>query len=252
MRRACVPGAYAPGDTVAHRLDPRAKLVLLLVATVAAFAAGAPWGLALAAAGLVVALVASRTSPATVLLGLRPAAVILGVSVLSNALVLTGGPGFSLEGLARSAAVVCRIALVVGFALSFSSTTRPPAIADALASLMGPLRRLGVPVGALAMSSSIALRFIPLAVEEVDRIRCAQRARGARLDEGGLLARLRGWGQVLVPLVASLLRRADELASAMVDRCYTGEQTALLGPLAGRDRAALALGALWAAATVVL
>lgn len=251
-RAAHIPGAYAPGDTPAHRLDPRAKLVALLAATAATFAAPAPWGLLAAAAGLAAALVASGTSPRTVLRGLRPAAVILAISVLSNAVVLVGQPGFSPAGLARSAAVVCHIALVVGFALSFSSTTPAPAIADSLAALMAPLRRLGVPVGAIAMSASVALRFIPLTAEEVDRIRCAQRARGARLDEGGLLKRLRGWGQVLVPLVVGLLRRADELASAMCDRCYTGEQTALLGPLAPHDWVVLAVVALWAAATVLL
>ncbi|MDO4429423.1 MAG: energy-coupling factor transporter transmembrane component T [Atopobiaceae bacterium] len=252
MRKVLVPGAYAPGSTLMHRLDPRAKLVLLLIATVGTFAAGTPWGLLVAGPGLVAALVASRTSPQTVLLGLRPAAVVLCLSVLSNAVVLVGQPGLSTAGLARSAAVVCRIALVVGLALSFSSTTPPPAIADGLASLMAPLSRVGVPVGAIAMSASVALRFIPLTVEEVERIRCAQRARGARLDEGGVLRRLRGWGQVLVPLVVGLFRRADELADAMCDRCYTGEQTALLGPLAPGDWAALALGALWAGVAVAL
>lgn len=252
MRKVLVPGAYAPGGTLMHRLDPRAKLVLLLMATVGTFAAGTPWGLLVAGAGLVAALVASRTSPQTVLLGLRPAAVVLCLSVLSNAVVLVGQPGLSTAGLARSAVVVCRIALVVGFALSFSSTTPPPAIADGLASLMAPLSRLGVPVGAVAMSASVALRFIPLTVEEVERIRCAQRARGARLDEGGVLRRLRSWGQVLVPLVVGLFRRADELADAMCDRCYTGEQTALLGPLAPGDWATLALGVLWAALAVAL
>ncbi|HJA28404.1 MAG TPA: energy-coupling factor transporter transmembrane protein EcfT [Candidatus Olsenella pullicola] len=247
-----VPGAFAPGDTPMHRLDPRAKLVLLLVATAATFAACSAWGLLLVAAGLAVALVLSGTSLATVLMGLRPAAIILALSVASNAVVLVGQPGFSLDGLARGTLVVCRIALVVGFALSFSSTTPPPAIADGLAALMTPLRRVGVPVGAIAMSASVALRFIPLTVEEVDRIRCAQRARGARLDEGGPLRRLRGWGQVLVPLVVGLFRRADELASAMTDRCYTGERTALLGPLARRELAVL-LGAIaWAVAAALL
>ena len=250
--RPRVPGAYVPGNTLVHRLDARAKLVLLLIATVAAFAAPAPWGLAVVAAGLAVALVASKTSPATVLLGLRPAAVILLLSLVSNAVVLIGQPGFSLAGLTRSAVVICRIALVVGFALSFSATTAPPAIADAIASLLAPLGRLGAPVGSVAMSSSIALRFIPLTVEEMERIRCAQRARGARLDEGGLTARLRSWAQVLVPLVVGLFRRADELASAMCDRCYTGEQTALLGRLTAMDWAALLGGVLWAVATMLL
>lgn len=252
MRSDRVPGAYAPGKTPMHRMDPRVKLAALLMATVASFASPAPWGLAVVALGLVAALVASRISPATVLRGLRPAAIILAISVVSNAVVLVGQPGVSAGGLARSALVVCRIALVVGFALSFSSTTPPPAIADGIAALMAPLRRVGVPVGAIAMSCSIALRFIPLTVEEVDRIRCAQRARGARLDEGGLLRRLRQWSQVLVPLVVSLFRRADELASAMVDRCYTGDQTSPFDPLAPRDWATLLVGVGWATLAMLL
>lgn len=250
--RPRVPGAYAPGSTPLHRMDPRAKIVALLAASAASFAASAPWGLALVAAGLAAALVASRTSPATVARGLRPAALVLALSVLSNAVVLVGQPGVSIDGLARSAVVICRLALVVGFALSFSSTTPVPAIADGVASLMGPLRRVGVPVGAVATSASIALRFIPITVEEVERIRCAQRARGARLDEGGPLRRLRMWGQVLVPLTVSLFRRADELASAMADRCYTGEQTTLLGPLGRRDRATLVVLAVWLVAAALL
>ena len=252
MRKALIPGAYAPGHTPIHVLDVRVKLVLLLASSVASFAAPLPWGLAIVAGGLVVALVASKTSPATVLRGLRPAALILAISVLSNAVVLVGQPGVSMAGLARSATVVCRIALVVGFALVFSSTTPPPAIADGIAALMAPLRRVGVPVGAVAMSASIALRFIPLTVEEVDRIRCAQRARGARLDEGGVVRRLRSWTQVLVPLVVSLFRRADELASAMVDRCYTGDQTVLLDAPGARDWTVLLVGVAWAVAAVLL
>lgn len=251
MRRVILPGAYAPGSTIAHRADARVKVVALLVASVTSFAAPAPWGVAVVAAGLVAALAASRTSPATVLLGLRPAALILALSLVSNAVVLAGQPGFSPEGLARSAAMVVRIALVVGFALSFSSTTAPPAIADALAALMAPLARLGVPVGGISMSASVALRFIPLTADEVSRIRCAQRARGARLDEGGVARRLHSWAQVLVPLLVGLFRRADELASAMCDRCYTGEQTSLSEPLSARDWGLLALCAAWAVVAVL-
>lgn len=252
MVRPPVPGAFVPGDTMPHRMDPRVKLVVLLVSTLASFCAPAPWGMLVVCAGLAAALVASRTSPATVLLGLRPAAVVLAISVLSNAIVLVGQPGVSLDGLTRSAVVVARIALVVGFALAFSSTTAPPAIADGIAALMAPLRRVGVPVGALAMSASVALRFIPLTVEEADRIRCAQRARGARLDEGGPVRRLKGWAQVLVPLIVGLFRRADELAQAMTDRCYTGEQTDMMGSLSPRDVIALLGCAAWVVTAILL
>lgn len=252
MRKGAVPGAYVPGKTVAHRLDARVKLGLLVAATVASFAAPAPQGLLAAAACLALALVLSGTSPRTVLLALRPAAVILAFSLLANAVVLAGQPSFSPDGLARGVTAVSRIILVVGFALVFSSTTMPPAMADALAQVMLPLRRLGVPVGGIATSASLALRFIPLTVEEVGRIRCAQRARGARLDEGSLVERLRGWGQVLIPLVVGLFRRADELAAAMSDRCYTGDQTSLAEPLRPRDWAVLAGGVALAALVVLL
>lgn len=252
MRRAVTLGTYVDRRTPLHRVDARAKLVVLLLASVASFAAPVPIGLAVVALGLACALVASRTSPYEVLLGLRPALVVLGLSLVANAVVLVGQPGISWAGLARGATAVCRIVLVVGFALVFSATTMPPAIADALSALLAPLRRLGLPVGDLAMMLSMALRFIPLTMEEAERIRSAQRARGARLDEGGPLARLRGWGQVLVPLLVSLFRRADELASAMTDRSYTGEQTSFAGPLAVRDVVVLAVGAAWAVAAVLL
>lgn len=246
MRNLVALGAYVPARTLVHAIDARAKLVLLFIATVASFASPAPVGLAVAAAGLVVALAASRTSPRAVLRGLRPAALLLAVSVLGNAVVLVGQPGISLAGLSRSVTVVLRVALVVGFALVFSSTTPQPAIADALAALMAPLSRVGVPVTSIAMSASIALRFIPITGEELHRIRSAQRARGARFDEGGVRERLAAWRQVLVPLVVALFRRSDELARAMTDRCYAGEQTTLLGPLPPRDRALVAVGVAWA------
>ena len=125
------------------------------------------------------------------------------------------------------------------------------AIADGMAALMAPLARLGVPVGGLSMAVSVALRFIPLASEEVERIRCAQRARGARLDEGGVIRRLSGWGQVLVPLVVSLFRRADELAAAMEDRCFTGEQTSMRGRLSYGDVAVLLGVVAWSACALL-
>jgi energy-coupling factor transporter transmembrane protein EcfT len=246
-----LPGAYVPGATPAHLLDARVKTVLLLGASVASFGASTPLGFALAAAGLVTALTASKTSLRTVALGLRPTLVVLAFSLLANAVVLAGQPQVSLAGLARGALAVGRIALVVGFALVFSATTMPPAIADACAGLMSPLARVGVPVGSVAMVISVALRFIPLTVEEVERIRCAQRARGARLDEGGVVRRLRGWTQVLVPLLVGLFRRADELACAMADRCYTGEQTSMTRPLTRRDRAVLLGGLAWVVVTVL-
>lgn len=251
MRKPVMLGAYVDRGTPVHRMDARVKLVMLLLASVASFASPAPAGLVVATVGLVIVLAASRTSFREVLCGLRPAVVVLAFSLLANSVVIVGHPGISLAGFERGATAVLRIVLVVGFALAFSSTTMPPAIADALASLLSPLRRVGLPVGDLATMLSVALRFIPITMEEAERIRAAQRARGARLDEGGVLARLRGWGQVLVPLLVSLFRRADELASAMADRCYGGEQTSLAEPPAPRDVVVLLACVAWAAVAVL-
>lgn len=248
-----LPGAYVPGSTIAHKLDARTKLVVLLAATVASFAASAPWGLVVVAVGLALALWTSATSPVTVVRGLRPAAVILIFSILANALVLVGDVGISLEGFARGVTAVARIVLVVGFVLAFSSTTMAPAIADAVADFLSPLARLGVPVTDISMMVSVALRFVPIAAEEVERIRAAQRARGAQLDEGGVIERLRKWTQVLVPLLVGLFRRADELACAMCDRCYSGEgRTRLSGKLSARDWAVMAGSIVWCVVAVAL
>ena len=252
MRRGPALGAYLPGSTPAHRLDARVKVLLLVMLAVASFAASSAAGLALAFLFLAAALLASRTPPTLVLRGLRPAAVVLAVSLLANALTLVGQPGLSVAGLARGAMAVARVAVTVGLALVLSATTTPPALAEAIGWLMGPLRRLGVPVTDVSMAISVALRFVPLTAEELERIRCAQRSRGARVDEGGVVARLRGWGQLLVPLLVALFRRADELARAMCDRCYTGSQTSLVEPLRPRDWALLACGLAWAAAIVLL
>lgn len=264
MRASGALGSYVPGDTFLHRLDTRVKVVLLVALSVASFVSAPPWGLATVAVVLAVSLALSGTTPARVLRALRPAALVLGFSLLANSLVLgaqaqgagvwgCGLVGLSPAGAARAALAVTRIVMVVALSLVFSATTMPPAVADALAALLSPLGRVGVPVGDVSMTVSIALRFIPIASEELDRIQWAQRARGARLDEGGVVARLRGWARVLVPLLVSLFRRADELAGAMADRCYVGSgRTSMMGPLDARDWLALTAGLLVSVAAAVV
>jgi|LAHS01.1.fsa_nt_gb energy-coupling factor transporter transmembrane protein EcfT len=251
MTRRPVLGVYVPGDTPMHRLDARVKLVLLLAMTVAAFCATSPSAVAICAGALVVLLLVSRVSFSTVVRGLRPAAVVLAFSFLANAIVVTGGSdvtivgqvGASAAGALRGTLAVARIAMLVGFALVVSSTTMPTQVADAASSLARPLGRLGVPVGDLAMSASIALRFIPIVSDEYVRIVLAQTARGARFDEGSVRERLAKRVSVLVPLVVALFRRADELALAMGDRCYSGDRrTILVGPMRTADWAVLAGG----------
>lgn len=255
-RRSPLLGAYRAAETPLHHLDARVKLACLLAVTVALLAASSPVTLAAMAAAVLAAAHLGGLSGRELAQGLRPTAVILAFSLLANAFVADGtasltlvGPlGISYPGLARGALAVGRIAVLVFAALVLSATTSSTAVADALTSLMAPLGRLGVPVGDIAMTVSIALRFIPLTAEELVRIRDAQRARGVDFAQGSVSARVRRWLSVLAPLVVALFRRADDLAQAMAERCYRGRgRTRLTRPMRPSDLlvlAAVAIGCL--------
>lgn len=252
-RRSPLLGAYRAAETPLHHLDARVKLACLLAVTVALFAASSPVALAAMAAAVLAAAHLGGLSARELAQGLRPTAVILAFSLLANAFVADGtasltlvGPlGISYPGLARGALAVGRIAVLVFAALVLSATTSSTAVADALTSLMAPLGRLGVPVGDIAMTVSIALRFIPLTAEELVRIRDAQRARGVDFAQGSVPARVRRWLSVLAPLVVALFRRADDLAQAMAERCYRGRgRTRLTRPMRPSDLLVLAVVAI--------
>lgn len=252
-RRSPLLGSYRPADTPPHRLDARVKLACLLAVTVALFAAHDMLALAAMAVAVLAAAHLGGLSARELAQGLRPTAVILAFSLLANAFVADGtasltlvGPlGISYPGLARGALAVGRIAVLVFAALVLSATTSSTAVADALTSLMAPLGRLGVPVGDIAMTVSIALRFIPLTAEELARIRDAQRARGVDFAQGSVPARVRRWLSVLAPLVVALFRRADDLAQAMAERCYRGRgRTRLTRPMRPSDLLVLAVVAI--------
>lgn len=252
-RRSPLLGAYRAAETPLHHLDARVKLACLLAVTVALFAASSPVTLAAMAAAVLAAAHLGGLSARELAQGLRPTAVILAFSLLANAFVADGtasltlvGPlGISYPGLARGALAVGRIAVLVFAALVLSATTSSTAVADALTSLMAPLGRLGVPVGDIAMTVSIALRFIPLTAEELVRIRDAQRARGVDFAQGSVPARVRRWLSVLAPLVVALFRRADDLAQAMAERCYRGRgRTRLTRPMRPSDLLVLAVVAI--------
>jgi energy-coupling factor transporter transmembrane protein EcfT len=212
-----------------RNLDARVKVVLLLAASVAAFLGGA-LGLALLAAGTLGVLAASRTAPRDALHALAPALPLLALMVAANALRFDGtaawcvaGPfGVDPAGLARGCVALARIALVMLLALVLTRTTDDMELTDALAALLGPLRRLRLPVDDLALLLSLAVRFVPLVAERLDRLRRAQNARGARVGQGGPVARVASWVPVLVPLVVGLFRHAETLAVSMEARGYTG------------------------------
>ena len=249
-------GSYVAADTALHRLDARVKLVCLLAATVALFVTRQPAALALMAVVVVALARVGGVGARALASALKPTLLILAFSLLANALVLDGtadvalvGPvGLSLPGVLRGTVAVGRIVVLVGASLVVCATTSSTAVADALASLLSPLGVVGVPVGDLAMTVSVTLRFIPLTSEELARIRDAQRARGVDFSSGSPVVRVRRWLSVLTPLVVALLCRADDLALAMRERCYRGRgRTRLVRRLRPADVAVLVV---WVAACV--
>lgn len=247
-------GGYIPSSPLSH-VDARVKVILLLVATGGVFAASAPWTWAVWGLALAIALGAARMSPIEVVRGVRPVAVILAFTLIANlvscdgrgSVALMGPVRLDLDGGMRGLAAVSRIMLLVGFSLAVSSSTTGTQISDATVRLLRPAARMGAPVAALGTVLSLALRFIPLVSEELGRIRLAQRARGARFDEGSLIERIRVWGSVLTPLMIGLFRRSDRLADSMAARCYDASASGRLPaprPLGPGDRAVLAGGLL--------
>lgn len=249
---AAPPAARTAGTAPLARVDARVKMVLLLAATVAVFAAGSPFALVVWVAAALGILAASGADAAAVLKRLRPVLLLFVFIVCANLvscdgsadIALVGSWGVSTAGAARAATAIVRIVLLVCLALSVAFSTTPTALADASTSLMRPLARFGVPVSDIGLALSMALRFMPVVSEEVSRIQLAQRARGVDFDGGSLARRIRAWSTVLTPLVVGLFRRADHVAESMDARCYghAGDAAPSPVPLGARDRVALVAG----------
>ena len=224
-------GQYFPGNTVAHRLDPRTKLLMTVLYLVALFVANSWVSYGLVLAFLITAVSLSRIRPKTLLRGMKPIVIIVVLTAVLN-LFYTGGEGAPLvsfwiftiypEGIWAAVFMVLRIAMLITCTFLLTYTTSPIALTDGLESLLGPLKKLRLPVHELSMMMSIALRFIPTLIEETDKIMSAQKARGADFDTGNLLQKAKALVPLLVPLFISAFRRADELAIAMECRCYHG------------------------------
>ena len=255
-------GQYFPGDTVAHRLDPRTKLLLVVLYIVGLFCADSVLTYAVMAAAFVLCARVSKVGAKALVRGLKPVLVIILFTGVLN-LFFTPGDylwqfGFlhiSRQGLFMAARMVLRIMLLIMGTFLLTYTTSPIRLTDGLEHLLGGLKRLHVPVHELAMMMSIALRFIPTLIEETDKIMSAQKARGADFESGNIFQKAKALVPVLVPLFISAFRRADELAVAMECRCYHGgEGRTKLNPLryAARDYWALAGGAAVTAGVIVL
>ena len=222
-------GQYFPGESPIHRLDPRAKLVSMICYIVALFLG--KWFVTYAILLLTLAAVVkvSTVKPKALVRGLKPVVFILVFTAVLNIFYTPGEPLASFwiftitrEGVLHAFFMVVRIIMLITCTFLLTYTTSPLALTDGLESLMGPLKKIHVPVHELSMMMSIALRFIPTLIEETDKIMSAQRARGADFDSGSLVQRAKALIPLLVPLFISAFRRADELATAMECRCYHG------------------------------
>ena len=226
-------GQYFPGTSVIHRLDPRAKLIMLVLYIVALFMAVSWVSYGVLFAFLALSIKISAIPAKSILKGMKPLVFILVFTGVLN-IFFTAGEGEPLvdfwvitiytEGLLRAFFMVIRILMLISGTFLLTYTTSPIALTDALESLLSPLKKIGVPVHELSMMMCIALRFIPTLIEETDKIMCAQKARGADFETGSIVDRAKALVPILVPLFISAFRRADELATAMECRCYHGDE----------------------------
>lgn len=239
---------YYPGDSLLHRLDPRAKFIAVSALAVALFVRDSFAGLAVYAAAAALAYALSGVPLVWFWRAFRPLLWLVALTFVAQVIFAPGEPFFSYgfvhlswRGLELAAFLSLRLVVLVLVGSVLTLTTPSIALTDGLAWLGRPLRRLRVPTDELALMVTIALRFIPTLLVELDTIMRAQRARGADFRRGGLRERSRSLVPVLVPLFVLSFRRADELALAMEARCYRpGTARTRLHPLrAGWADAAL-------------
>ena len=244
-------GQYYPADSILHKLDPRVKLVGTLDYIVCIFLVRGVAGYLFAAAVLAAFVALSRVPVRLIFKSLKPLWFILIVTALFNLFLTPGNLLAELwifkitdAGIVAAVRLALRLILLVLGCCIMTLTTTPNQLTDGLEKLFSPLKVLHVPVHEIAMMMSIALRFIPILMEETDKIRKAQLARGADFDSGKFMQRIRGLIPILVPLFVSAFRRAGDLALAMESRCYHGgEGRTRMKPLnfLPRDHAAFAV-----------
>lgn len=229
MLRDITLGQYYPVDSLLHRLDPRVKLMGTLVFIVSLFLFENFIGYIVATAFLVSMIILSKVPFKFMVRGLKAIVVLLLVTVLINLFATPGEAVWSFwklsitrEGIRTAAFMMVRlIYLIIGSSI-MTLTTTPKSLTDGLEKSLSPLNKIKVPVHEIAMMMSIALSFIPILLEETDKIMKAQMARGADFESGNVIRRVKSLVPLLVPLFVSAFRRAGDLAMAMEARCYHG------------------------------
>lgn len=229
MLRDITIGQYYPADSVIHKLDPRVKLFATLLFVISLFTFRNLAGFAVATVFLIFVIQLSKVPFLYMVKGLRAIVIILTITALFN-LFLTPGEilaefwifSISKEGLLSAVKMTIRLIYLILGTSVVTLTTTPNALTDGLEKALRPLNAIKIPVHEIAMMMSIALRFIPILVEETDKIRKAQIARGADFESGNLIKKAKNMVPLLVPLFVSAFRRANDLAMAMEARCYHG------------------------------
>lgn len=222
-------GQFFPGNSLLHRMDPRAKIIGTTIFVVAIFFANTPLAYGIVAAFTIGAMLLSHLPLRLMWNAIKPLWIIIvftmGIHIFTtpgNSIISYGIINITDNGLAMGLQMAARLVFLILFSSLLTYTTSPIRLTDGIEHLLNPFRRIGVPAHELAMMMTIALRFIPTLLDETDRIMKAQSARGADFVTGSIIQRAKNMVPLLVPLFISAFRRADELAIAMEARCYRG------------------------------
>ncbi|MDO4567520.1 MAG: energy-coupling factor transporter transmembrane component T [Clostridia bacterium] len=223
-------GQYYPADSAIHRLDPRAKLILFIEFIVATFIVDSLWMFIPLYVFVVFTLLMARIPLVFMLRSLKPVRWILIFMFVINLFLISTGDilvsfwsvTITTGGVRQACFVMLRLIVLVSGTSMLTFTTTPIALTDAIESLLSPLKLIGISPHVFAMIMTIALRFIPTLLDEADKIIKAQTSRGAQLDTGSIIQRIKAMVPILVPLIVGAFKRANELAMAMESRCYHG------------------------------
>lgn len=226
-------GQYYPAQSFVHRLDPRVKILALIAFIVLLFCASNFYSLAACAIVIIAAIAASRVPFKSVLRSVKAVMFILIFTAVLNLFFHKGERllcewwifKIYLEGVIFTVFFVLRLFFLVMASAILTLTTTPVSLTDGIESLLKPLTYIKFPVHELALIMSIALRFIPTLIDETNRIISAQKARGADFESGNIFKRIKAIVPILIPLLISAFRRADELGDAMDARCYSNSKT---------------------------
>jgi energy-coupling factor transport system permease protein len=229
MLRDITLGQYYQTESVIHRLDPRVKLGATILFIISLFVFDGVSGYAVAAVFLAVVIKLSKVPLKFMVRGMKAVVMLLMITVVFNLFLTPGEPlvtfwrlTITREGLKTAILLAVRLCFLIIGSSVMTLTTTPNQLTDGMEKMMSPLKRVKVPVHEIAMMMSIALRFIPILMEETDKIMKAQLARCADFESGNLIKRVKSLVPLLVPLFISAFRRANDLAMAMEARCYRG------------------------------